>query len=495
MTTRRPIQRFVRIAQAAIVLLLAALAGARPAGASEEQSIEGAWRGEIGFAADRVEIAFDFRRNEQGDLVAFLYQPVVNLYGVALPGTLHREEARFVNREFNLSLTRTAEGLEGTMTSLAMPITLRRTHGLPAEVPIADAPAGPGPRWRAKLGAPIYAAAALRDGVAYVGTTGGVFQAVRLTDGGFEWTFNAGRSVHGEALVTADHVYFACDSGFLYKLDRRTGREIWKYDLGDAQVPRVLAHVAVFEYDYHGPRPLLDDGTVYVGSGDGALHAVDDASGMRRWRHATGGKVRVGAVRSGAQVVFGSLDGTLYAVDARTGALAWKRELRGAVTTAPIRAGDALITGTRASALYALRPDTGETIWRDVFWGSWVESEPVVDAGTLYIGSSDLRRVSAIDPRDGRLAWRTDVFGCPWGRPALTGAKLYMGTVGTDPYSVRHVGGVVALERASGRIAWRWPAPAMPGALQSGFAASPAIEGDTMVIGGLDGTLYAFPVD
>jgi hypothetical protein len=31
-------------------------------------------------------------------------------------------------------------------------------------------------------------------------------------------------------------------------------------------------------------------------------------------------------------------------------------------------------------------------------------------------------------------------------------------------------------------------------ALQTGFVASTAIDGDTLVIGGLDGTLYAFPV-
>jgi len=77
----------------------------------------------------------------------------------------------------------------------------------------------------------------------------------------------------------------------------------------------------------------------------------------------------------------------------------------------------------------------------------------------------------------------------------LTPSRVYVGAVGTDPYSVRHVGGVVALERGSGRIAWRWPASAAPGALQTGFAASPAIAGDTMIIGGLDGTLYAFAVE
>jgi outer membrane protein assembly factor BamB len=463
--------------------------------AANGDTIEGRWRGEVTAGTDRVDIGFEFRRNEQGEIVASLYHPMLNVYGAAVPGIVQRQGGRFVDPDFKLSFARTGERLEGTMGSLALPVVLRRTDALPAEVPIPGVPAGLGPRWRLKLGAPIYAAAALRDGMAYVGTSGGVFQAVRVSDGTLEWTFNAGRAMHGEALATADFVYFACDTGYLHKLDRRSGREVWKYDLGDAQVARVLPHVAVFEYDYHGPRPLLADDTLYVGSGDVALHAIDDATGTRRWRFATGGKVRVGAVRNGAQVVFGSLDGVLYAVDAKSGELAWKRDLRAPVTTAPALLGGQIVVGTRGSVLYALRPESGETLWHDMLWGSWVESEAVLDAGVLYIGSSDLRRVSALDPRDGRIVWRADVFGCPWGRPALTARKLYVGAVGTDPYTMRHVGGVVALERDSGRIAWRWPAPAMPGALQSGFAASPAIEGNTMVIGGLDGTLYGFEVD
>jgi outer membrane protein assembly factor BamB len=484
----------VRSSAASLVVALALACVGVHARAADD-AIEGRWRGEITAPTERVEIALDLRRNERGELVAYLYQPLMNLYGVALPGTLEREGSRFVDHDYALSLARVEDRLEGTMTSLGLPVTLRRADALPSEVSVPQAPAGAGPRWRTKLGAPIYAAAAVRDGIAYVGTAGGVFQAVRVKDGTIEWTFSAGRAVHGEALVTPEHVYFACDTGFLYKLARRDGKEVWRYDLGDAQVPRIATHPAVFDYDYLGPRPLLADGTVYVGSGDGALHAVDDGAGTRRWRYATGGKVRVNAVQSGPHVVFGSLDGSVYALDAKSGALAWKRELRGPITTSPALLAGELVVGTRASAVYALRPDSGETIWRNLFWGSWVESEAVLDAGTLYIGSSDLRRVSALDPRDGHVAWRTDVFGSPWGRPALTARRVYVGAVGTDPYNIRHVGGVVALERDTGRIAWRWPSPDVPGALQTGFAAAPAIAGDTMVIGGLDGSLYAFTVD
>jgi hypothetical protein len=52
---------------------------------------------------------------------------------------------------------------------------------------------------------------------------------------------------------------------------------------------------------------------------------------------------------------------------------------------------------------------------------------------------------------------------------------------------------VVALDRATGRLAWRWPLPHPPGTFCSGFAAAPALADGLLVIGGLDGSLYAFP--
>ena len=63
---------------------------------------------------------------------------------------------------------------------------------------------------------------------------------------------------------------------------------------------------------------------------------------------------------------------------------------------------------------------------------------------------------------------------------------------GTSPYTIRHLGSLCALDRRSGRIVWRWPVPALPGVVQAGFAAGPALDGGTLVIGGLDGSLYAF---
>lgn len=53
---------------------------------------------------------------------------------------------------------------------------------------------------------------------------------------------------------------------------------------------------------------------------------------------------------------------------------------------------------------------------------------------------------------------------------------------------------VADLDRASGRIVWRWEMPEWPGAFANGFIASPTVADNRIVVGGLDGTLYAFPI-
>jgi outer membrane protein assembly factor BamB len=100
-----------------------------------------------------------------------------------------------------------------------------------------------------------------------------------------------------------------------------------------------------------------------------------------------------------------------------------------------------------------------------------------------------------MEPKDGRVVWRTDVYGWAWGRPAVTDKLVYIGVGGSTPYQMRHVPSMTALDRKTGRIAWRWPMAELPGVLTYGFAAAPAIGGGTLVIGGMDGTLYGFPVE
>ena len=99
-----------------------------------------------------------------------------------------------------------------------------------------------------------------------------------------------------------------------------------------------------------------------------------------------------------------------------------------------------------------------------------------------------------LDPADGRVLWRTAVYGWAWGRPAVTDSTVYLGAVGSEPYEIRHLGSLTAMDRKTGKGTWRWPMPEWPGSLLNGFAASPVIDGKMLFIGGVDGCLYAFPI-
>jgi outer membrane protein assembly factor BamB len=45
----------------------------------------------------------------------------------------------------------------------------------------------------------------------------------------------------------------------------------------------------------------------------------------------------------------------------------------------------------------------------------------------------------------------------------------------------------------TGKLVWRWPVPEN-GALYTGFNAAPVVDGGILVVGGLDGNLYGFPI-
>ncbi len=472
--------------------LLACTVAALGAGSAAVDPIEGKWLGTAGSPKEKIQVGLEFRRDESGKLLLRLTQPIMNYFDVDAGGEVRREGDTYVFEPLFMSLTRQGDSLEGTLPGPNSPASFKRVRKLPAEAPPPRVPPGPAARWQARLGGQVYASPIVAGGVAYVGTTGGVFNAVSTRDGSLVWTFSAGRSVFGAAAVSDDAVYFACDNGFLFKLERATGQELWRYELGDADVPRILPHPSVFDWDWQGPQPVLADGVVFVGAGDGGFHAVDAATGARRWRFATNGKVRNGAAIDGARIVFGSADHFVYSLDRATGEQVWRFDSGIDVDAAPLVHEGRIIVGNRGGGLYSLDAETGEQHWRLYFWGSWVESTATVVDGVIYVGASDLRRVSAVDPTDGRVLWRSDVYGWSWGTPLVAADRIYVGAAGGTPYFLRHVASFTTLDRATGRILTRRPLPDS-GGHQWGIAGSPASDGESVIVATIDGSLYAFP--
>ncbi|HEY5861653.1 MAG TPA: PQQ-binding-like beta-propeller repeat protein, partial [Casimicrobiaceae bacterium] len=489
------LRRRVRAAALAIVAAYA-LAAVAPVGAAEASDpIEGRWVGTAGVPGkEQIIVGLEFRRAAGGALKLYLSEPILNMYNVENTGAIERAGDKVVVKDFAMTLALDGDRLEGTFPGPSSKAVFQRATALPQPPSVPDVPRGPGPRWETRLNGQVFAAPAVADGIVYVGSTGGVFNALKAGNGERVWTFAAGRPIYGEALVDGDAVYFVCDNGYLFKLRRASGEEAWRYDLGDSRVSRIPGHPAVHDWDWQAPKPVIAGGVVYVGAGDGSVHAVDATSGVARWRASLEGRVRTTAAVDASRVIVASTSGVVHALARATGKALWTHDTGAHIDTAPVVFDGNVVLGNRGFGLTALKADTGEPVWRTYFWGSWVESTPRVVDGVLYIGSSDLRRVSAIDIRDGNVLWRTDVFGWTWGTPLVTADRIYVGAAGGKPYFIDHVASFTVLDRKTGRMLERWPLPDSPGAHQWGIGGSLALSGDTIVATTIDGAVYGFPL-
>ncbi len=149
-----------------------------------------------------------------------------------------------------------------------------------------------------------------------------------------------------------------------------------------------------------GSSAAIVDGTVYVASMDGMLHAIDLATGKARWQYATGGSVEESspAVRDGV-VYVGDLDGTLHAVDAATGKARWTFKAEGEIRSSPNWLGDRIYVGSYDQNLYCVSAATGALIWKFQTDGP-VHSTPAIDKDTVYVSGCDEQCAASTPPRE-----------------------------------------------------------------------------------------------
>ena len=130
------------------------------------------------------------------------------------------------------------------------------------------------------------------------------------------------------------------------------------------------------------------DGTIYIGSDDRSLHAVNP-DGSKKWAYRTGGWVRASpTLGKDGMIYIGSLDSYLYAVKP-DGKRQWRYRTSDEVhSTAAIGNDGTIYVGSDDSYLYAVKPD-GKRKWR-FRTGDQVRSSPAIGSdGTLYVGSDD----------------------------------------------------------------------------------------------------------
>ena len=218
-------------------------------------------------------------------------------------------------------------------------------------------------------------------------------------------------------------------------------------------------------------------------------------SGAELWRFATADRIRSTPAVAGDTVYVGSWDGHLYAVDAATGVETWSFDTGGRVQNSPAVASGRVIVGSRAAKLFALSAETGELEWIYVHEdGSWVESSPVVRGDVVYVGSSDALKLFALDAESGEQRWQLETGGWSWSTPRVTDDTVFIGSISAYPYYFEGVdleAGFLAVDRQTGRERWRMTPEAITGYITGGVFSTPQISGGVVYLAALDGVIYA----
>lgn len=460
--------------------------------------IEGRWTGTVTAPQGKVAaIGFEFFRTKSGRLIFSLWFPDMFTYGVKFPIPVEADGHGHytITPSFNTVLALSGDTLTGTFALGHLPLTLHRGGTWSPAPPAAHHPAAPAPLWSYALGAGTWAPPVVAEGAIYVGTSAGQFHAVRAADGTALWTWSGPHPIDGRAVVTSDSVFVIDGKTTLLCLDRRDGTLRWSTALHDAALAGKPAPDNP-TFNHRAATPLVLDGTVYAGSSDGGLYALDAATGRTLWRYEAHTPIFSGLSLHGTDTLFfGGMDGSVVGLDRRTQRATFRAKAGSGVVTTPLVVADRVIVGSRDYLLYGFNLADGAVAWTFSYWFSWIESTPVLRDGTLYVGASDYSRVTALDPATGRERWATPVHGMNWGSPLVTADRVFTGTASQNipGTAIAHTGGIMALDRKCGTVLWQLLAPPAPAGQFGGYAGTLALADDKVIAAGFDGYLIALP--
>lgn len=159
------------------------------------------------------------------------------------------------------------------------------------------------------------------------------------------------------------------------------------------------------------------DGTVYIGSGDGALYAIR-RSGALLWKYQTAGPIDSSPTIGGnGRIYFGSYDHYIYCLTP-AGTLRWRFGTEDMVWSSPlVGPGEIVYCGSQDGSVYAINPD-GTLKWRYVAGGAVWSSPALSDSGVLYFGCND-GYIYAVNASNGTLAWKYQTGSAVDSSPAI----------------------------------------------------------------------------
>jgi len=259
---------------------------------------------------------------------------------------------------------------------------------------------------------------------------------------GVKWKFKTQGKVRSSPVVFDSSIYFGSNDGFLYALDKNSGNEIWKF--------KTKGEIY--------SSPTVSSGVVYFGCNEGKLYALDAVNGDLKWSYKAGGEIQSSPAVTAGVVYFGSLDSYIYAIDSTSGKLIWKFKTQRGIISSP--------AATSGKLIWKFKTQRGIT------------SSPAVADEILFIGSLD-NNLYSVDVKNGNELWRFKTEDIVISTPAVSDGKVFFGVQDTHLY---------ALSVKTGELIWD---SKTDGGILDWVYSFPAVSKNAVFIGGVD-SVYSF---
>ncbi len=210
--------------------------------------------------------------------------------------------------------------------------------------------------------------------------------------------------------------------------------------------------------------PLVVDGVMFLTLPENKVWAVDAATGLPYWKYDHGlpgqlavccGKVNRGLAILGDTLYMGTLDAKLVALDSKSGNVRWIQTVADSkkgysITGAPLIVKDMVITGI-AGGEYGIRgfldaydARTGKRLWRrHTIPGPGEPGHDTWEGDSWKIGGSPTWMTGAFDPALNLLYWGVGNPGPDWNGEVRKGDNLYSDCV-------------LAIDADTGKIKWHF---------------------------------------
>jgi outer membrane protein assembly factor BamB len=237
--------------------------------------------------------------------------------------------------------------------------------------------------------------------------------------------------------------------GMITAMAARTGKLIWRFRAG------------AFE-----TSPLVIGKTLYAGSWDHKLYAINIYTGKARWTFRADSEVNSSPAYSSGKIYFGTDGGSVYAIDARTGRLRWRARAltrfgrREYFYATPTIAYGRVFIGNADGTVYAFGASSGRLLWAQRA-GTYIYTAAAVWRRRVYVGTYDGYFI-AFNAATGDRLWRFSASSAIHGAPSVIDGLVYFaacprcGSVASR-YAKQGGRGTYALNALTGKLVWHWP--------------------------------------